>query len=123
MIAYTTVEYYTNKYLKGRAAVIDTAVFPFYAQKATQVIKRYTLDNVDETKALADELQMCCCDMAEFLHKQENADHDIGVQSEKKGEWSTTYATGEEVEKLKQGKIREIIYNWLDGTGLLYRGC
>ncbi len=123
MISYTTVEYYTNKYLMGRQAVIDTAVFPFYAQKATQVIKQYTFDNIDENKPFKDEIQMCCCELAEYLYKQDNKDHDEDVQSEKKGEWSATYVSGKEADILKQGKIREIIYNWLSSTGLLYRGC
>lgn len=123
MVSYTTVEYYTDKYLMGRQAVIDTAVFPFYAQKATQVIKQYTFDNVDETKPFKDEIQMCCCELAEYLYKQDNKDHDEDVQSEKKGEWSATYVYGKEADSLKQGKIREIIYNWLSSTGLLYRGC
>ena len=123
MISYTTVEYYTDKYLMGRQAVIDAAVFPFYAQKATQRIKQYTGDNIDETLPFIDEVQMCCCELAEYLYKQDNKDHDEDVQSEKKGEWSATYVSGQTAEDIKQSTIKGIIYNWLAMTGLLYRGC
>jgi len=123
MVSYTTSEFYTDTYSKGRQAVIDTASFPRYALKATQSIKRYTFDNIDENKPFIEELQMCCCDVAEHLYKQDNKDHEDDVQSEKKGEWSTTYISAKEAESLKQSKIKEIIYNWLTMTGLLYRGC
>ncbi len=123
MISFTTIEYYTDKYLQGRTAVIDTAVFPFYAQKATQIIKQYTFDNIGETEPFKDEIQMCCCELAEYLYKQDNKDHDEDVQSEKKGEWSATYVSGKEADSSRREKIREIIYNWLSSTGLLYRGC
>ena len=123
MISYTTVEYYTDKYLMGRTAVIDTAVFPFYATKATMTIKQYTFDNIGETEPFKDELQMCCCELAEYFYKQDNKDHDEDIQSEKKGEWSATYVSGQTAEDIKQSTIKGIIYNWLAMTGLLYRGC
>lgn len=123
MISYTTIEYYNEKYLQGRQAVIDAASFPLYALKATQRIKQYTGENIDEALPIIDEAQMCCCELAEYLYKQDNKDHDEDVQSEKKGEWSATYVSGKEADILKQEKIREIIYNWLSSTGLLYRGC
>lgn len=123
MISYTTIEYYNDKYLQDRQAVVDTASFHLYAQKATQRIKQYTGDNIDETLPFIDEVQMCCCELAEYLYKQDNKDYDDNIQSEKKGEWSVTYTSGKDVEELKQNKIREIIYTWLTTTGLLYRGC
>jgi hypothetical protein len=109
--------------LNGGQAVIDTALFPLYALKATQTIKQYTFDNVDETQPFQDELQMCCCELAEYLFKQDNKDHADDVQAEKKGEWSTTYISSQDAEKLKNSAIKGIIYNWLSSTGLLYRGC
>lgn len=123
MISFTTEEYYTNKYLQGREAVINTASFPFYATKATQVIKQYTFNNIDENKPFIDALQMCCCELAEYIYNQDNKDHDENVQLEKKGEWSTTYVSGQTAEDIKQSTIKGIIYNWLATTGLLYRGC
>lgn len=124
MISYTTVEYYTDKYLMGRQAVIDTAVFPFYAQKATQVIKQYTFDNIDEAQPLIDELQMCCCEVAEHLYETEeqNKSKPVGVTSEKVGEYSVSYESGKASEDISSKKIRNIIYSWLSDTGYLYKG-
>jgi hypothetical protein len=124
MVSYTTVEYYTDKYLMGRQAVIDTAVFPFYAQKATQVIKQYTFDNVDETKPFKDEIQMCCCEVAEHLYTTEehNKSKPVGVTSEKVGEYSVSYESNKATEDISNKKIRNIIYSWLSDTGYLYKG-
>lgn len=121
MKSYTTVEYYTDNYLMGRKAVISTADFPFYAMKATQEIKKYTFNSIQEDN-ISDDVQLCCCEIAEYLHEQEQEDTG-NVQSEKKGEWSVTYVSAEVTEDIKQSKIKEIIYNWLANTGLLYRGC
>jgi hypothetical protein len=122
MISYTTHNYYTCKYLQGRTAVICAADFPFWAQKATQEIKRYTGNNVDEIAAIPDEVQMCCCEVAEVLFKYETEDTK-GISSEKVGEYSVSYVSPEAEEKLLNTSIRSIIYNWLAMTGLLYRGC
>lgn len=86
-------------------------------------MKEYTFDNIDETVEFAEEVQMCCCEIAEHLYKQDNKDHEDNVQSEKKGEWSTSYVTGKEAMDINESKILEIVYNWLAITGLLYRGC
>jgi hypothetical protein len=123
MISYTTHNYYTCKYLQGRTAVICAADFPFWAQKATQEIKRYTGNNVDEIAAIPDEVQMCCCEVAEYLYKQKNSGHDENISSEKVGEFSVSYVSGQTAEDIKRSTIKGIIYNWLAMTGLLYRGC
>lgn len=122
MVSYTTKEYYTEKYLQGRQAVIDTASFPLLAQKATQRIKQYTGTNIIETEPLIDEVQMCCCEVAEALFKYGQEDTKE-IASEKVGEYSVSYVTPEAREKLLSASIRSIVYNWLGMTGLLYRGC
>ena len=122
MISYTTTEYYNEKYLQGRQAVIDAASFPLYALKATQRIKQYTGENIDEALPIIDEVQMCCCELAEALFKDEQEDTK-GIASEKVGEHSVSYVSPEAKEKLLGYTISSIIYNWLAMTGLLYRGC
>ncbi|MDF2537990.1 MAG: hypothetical protein K0S76_1011 [Herbinix sp.] len=122
MVSYTTKEYYTEKYLQGRTAVISAADFPQLAQKATQRIKKYSGDNVDENATLPDELQMCCCEVAEALFRADQEDTK-GIASEKVGEYAVSYVSPEAKEKLLSVSVRSIIYNWLAMTGLLYRGC
>ena len=119
MTNYADYAYYTDTY---KGAVIDAASFDSYAAKATQTIKLYTFNRIVDDN-IPEEVKMCCCELAEYLYKQDNKDHDEDVQSEKKGEWSNTYVSGKEAEEIRQIKIREIIYNWLAMTGLLYRGC
>lgn len=119
MTNYADYAYYTGTY---KGAVIDTASFDYYSRKATQIIKLHVFGRILDFD-IPDEVKMCCCELAEYLHKQDNKDHEDDVQSEKKGEWSTSYVSGSEAEELKQSKIREIIYNWISMTGLLYRGC
>jgi hypothetical protein len=122
MVSYTTKEFYNGTYLQGRTAVIGTADFPAYALKATQEIKRYTGSNVDETAAFPDELQMCCCEVAEAIRKAEKSSHD-GISSEKVGEYSVSYESQSNIDDKLQNDIRKIVYSWLAMTGLLYRGC
>lgn len=123
MISYTTTEYYNNKYLMGRQAVISAALIPFYILKATQKIKEYVFDNVDETAEFTSEIQMCCCELAEYLYKQDNPTHDKDISSEKVGEYSVSYVSGQTAEDIKQSTIKGIIYNWLCNTDYLYWGC
>ncbi len=121
MTSYTTVEYYTDNYLMGREAVIDTASFPFYALKATRIINQYTFGNIDESN-LIDEVQMCCCEIAEFIYNTEQQERPKGIQSEKVGEYSITYEKDTDIDAQKYSALKSIIYNWLSDTGLLYRG-
>ena len=119
MTNYANYAYYTDTY---KGAVIDTASFDLYSMKATQQIKLYTFNRVTD-ESIPDEVKMCCCELAEYFYNQDNKGHDDDVQSEKKGEWSVTYVSGQTAEDIKQSTIKGIIYNWLAMTGLLYRGC
>jgi hypothetical protein len=118
MTNYADYAYYDGTY---KGAVIDTASFDLYARKATQEIKKYTLNRVDEANIL-DDVKMCCCELAEALFKADQEDTK-GVASEKVGEYSVSYVSPEAKEKLLSVSGRSIIYNWLAMTGLLYRGC
>ena len=120
-MSYATYDYYTSKYLQGRQAVIDAASFPFYAQKATQLIKLRTFNRIKEDN-IPDEAKMCCCELAEEMYKHEKKDAG-NIASEKVGERSVSFVDKEKAEAIFWGKCTSIIYNWLATTGLLYRGC
>lgn len=115
--------FYTEKYLLGREAVIDATSFPFWERKASNEVRKYTFGNINENGTIPEVVQLCVCELTEYLYKQDNKDHDDDVVSEKKAEWSTTYVSAKESNELKQSRTKEIIYNWLANTGLLYRGC
>lgn len=118
MTNYADNAYYTDTY---KGAVIDTASFDLFARKATQEIKKYTLNNINEA-SIPDDVKMCCCELADLLYKSDQEDTK-GISSEKVGEYSVSYVSPEAKEKLMSVSIRSIIYNWLAMTGLLYRGC
>ena len=120
-MSYATYEYYIKEYLQGRQAVIDAASYPFYAQKATQLIKLRTFNRIKEDN-IPDEAKMCCCELAEEMYKHEKKDAG-NIASEKVGERSVSFVDKEKAESVFRGKCVSIIYNWLATTGLLYRGC
>lgn len=121
MDAFADSKYYSETYLSGKEAVVDTASFTFYARKATQEIKRYTGQNVDESN-LPDCVKMCCCEIAELLYSADHTAAGNGVTSESVGSWSVNYGTADQNAKALRGNIRAAIYRWLTGTGLLYLG-
>lgn len=114
---YADFEYYTNTY---KGAVLDTASFDLYARKATQEIKKYTFNRIQDS-SIPDDAKMCCCELAEYLYKQDK--YDTNVASEKVGEYSVSFVAGQTAEDIKLSAIKGIIYNWLAMTSLLYRGC
>ena len=118
MTNYADFAYYAGTY---KGAVIDTASFHKYARRATLEIRKYTFNRVDESN-IPDEVKMCCCEVAEVIHKSDQEDTK-GIASEKVGEYSVSYVSPEAKEKMLSVSVRSIIYNWLADTGLVYRGC
>ena len=119
MTNYADYAYYTGTY---KGVVIDAASFDLYSRQATQEIRKYTFNRVD-VEDIPDDVKMCCCELAEYLYKQKNSGHDENISSEKVGEFSVSYVSGQTAEDIKRSTIKGIIYNWLAMTGLLYRGC
>lgn len=121
MTAYADVEFYKNEYLYCKKAVITTA-FYYYACRATQEIRRFTGSNVEESD-IPKCVKMCCCEIAELLFKADNCNSQIGVTSTKTGDVSVSYESSESQRQVLSKKIKSVIYLWLAGTGLLYRGA
>lgn len=118
---YADEQFYKNEYLCGKKAVIDTA-FDFYARSATQKIKQYTGSNIDEDN-IPECVKMCCCELAEQFYAAEKTDNSNGgITSESVGGWSKTYESTENRQQNLDRAARQIVYKWLSGTGLLFRG-
>ena len=116
----TTYEFYTEKYLDGKEAVLDAASFSRWERKASNMVRNMTFGNIDETGDIPEQVQMCVCEVAEVLVKQEKrAEHD-GVTSEKVGDYSVTYAA--QTKSDRQNEISSVVREWLQDTGLLYCG-
>lgn len=120
MTVYADEKFYKNEYLCGKKAVVDTA-FEFYARSATVKIKDYTGKNIDENN-ISENIKMCCCEVAEQIYNYEKTENNNGISSESVGGWSKSYESSSNRQRLSDKKIKLIIYKWLSGTGLLYRG-
>lgn len=118
MTNYADYAYYTDTY---KGAVLDAASFDTYARKATQKIFLHTFGRISDDN-IPNEAKMCCCELAEEMYKHDKGDVS-NIASEKVGEYSVSYVDKEKAETQHRGKCKEIIYNWLINTGLLYRGC
>ncbi len=120
MVIYADENFYKKEYLQGKAAVI-TAAFPYYFRKASQIVKKYVLDNIDDENP-PEEVRMCCCEIAELAYKQDQTAQSDGVSSESVQGWSKSYESTESRRNAFDKAVKECVYKWLGGTGLLYRG-
>lgn len=114
----TNYKYYTEKYLSGRESVLPESSFAFWERKASQLIRKQTFGNIDESTEIPEKVQLCVCEVAERLYQQEQ--EDTVISSEKVGDYSVTYRnqSREEKQKVISGIVRE----WLLDTGLMYCG-
>ena len=122
MQAYTDEMYYINDYLKGRKPVITTD-FPFYARSASQAIDRYTFNRLKDVAEIPDEVQMCCCELAESEYRMEKRQKESGGKaSEKIGTYSVSFGSAQEFAAAISREQRGIVMKWLADTGLCYQG-
>ena len=119
---YADENFYTQSYLCGKEAVITTA-FDFYSRKASTVIRTFTGNNIDENN-IPECVRMCCCELAEMLFRYEKLlnGNTTGMTSQHIGDLSVNYESAENLRKSQSDAIRQTVYRWLSGTGLLYRG-
>lgn len=118
---YADEEFYKNTYLCGKEAVITTA-FDYYTRQSSQKIRSYTYGNIDENN-VPECVQMCCCELAELLFRDELSEQQNGgVSSESVQGWSKSYESAENRKSALCNAEKSCIYKWLSGTGLLYAG-
>lgn len=121
MVTYADDGFYRKSFLCGKKAVIDTA-FDYYARLASQKIKYYTFNNINEND-IPENVKMCCCDVAEKLFTYEKISNQRdGKSSETVKGWSVSYENQEQSAKALNDDISGIIRYWLADTGLLYAG-
>lgn len=122
MTIYADYTYYTGTYLAGRSAAIAAADFPFFARQASAEIDRYTFGSVPDD--IPEEVKLCCCELAEFLHAENGAAHSTaeGVASESVQGWTVTLESSAARTAAHKASVRECIYKYLSRTGLLYSG-
>lgn len=115
--------YYLNSYLSARAfasgaEMIPCADFTYLERRARTAVRRYTGD-VDE---ITDELRDCVCAVMELFAAEGDHESLSGIAAERTGDLSITYESAAARIAARESAVRKVIYNYLSGTGLLYRG-
>jgi hypothetical protein len=123
---FANYDFYNGTYKDDMGGVIiPQESFKKWAIKSSNLIRQFTFDNIDESVAIPEPMQYCCCELAEHLYRCEKRDTEsdnVGIVSEKDGSWSATYESREKVTENDTYISKGIIYNWLADTGFLYCG-
>lgn len=118
MTQYADYDYYINDYLHGGEAMSKES-FDFFAVRASKVIERHTFSRIEE---VTEAIKSCCCELAESLQAEQDADGQGGKTSESVGSYSVSYAPAADRRRESQQEHSRILRLWLGDTGLLYRG-
>lgn len=125
MLTYATYEFYVTDY---RGTVVPEAVFTSAAFRASRRLDAMCFDRVnavivDDTDADAIErIKMATCAVADEIYNDEQNDGQDGIQSERTGNYSVTFATGSKKLKTLDTKISEAASLYLSPTGLMFKG-
>lgn len=120
MTVYADIDYYTGTYREDAAPLIPYELYGIYARKASADIDQYTFGNIGDN--IPEAVQLCCCELAEALYNIDSSAAPGGVSSEKVGDVTVNYESGELRRQNLPKTIKSIIYSWLADTGLLHRG-
>lgn len=111
-------------YLQGRTALISSVDFPYYAVKASNIIKMHTFGNINETLEIPQEVKNCTCEVAEMIYAYKAGKTEAGNKtSEKVGNYSVSFADGQASKTATDKEILSVISEHLLMSGLIYRGC
>ena len=119
MTVYADQTFYLEQYLQGRPAKISAADFPYFAMQASAQINRFLGCTVPDD-ALPEEVQLCCCEVAELLYTGETseASRKAGIASESVQGWSQSYESSESRSHAQSNAIDAALHKWLDGLHL-----
>lgn len=124
MTAYADISFYTNEYRRNRDGGIAGSDFAYYALKATKEIRARTFGNIKENGQIPDEVQLCCCEIAEKLHDLDRAkgEHGMVLQNYSNDGDSGTFLASEMTTDGIATAIDQIVRSWLLETGLMFCG-
>lgn len=121
---YIDYDYYTNEYCHGEEIKVTASVFPKYLKKAQSIVDLHTSGQLKDADEIPECVKNCCCELIESeYHTDELVDNSNGISSEKIKNYSVNYESTGSLETTREQKAKQIVYKWLSGTGLLYRGC
>lgn len=121
---YTSYEYYANTYCGGKPVVI-AADFPKLLLKAQSIMDLYTFNRIRVLNSFSEDIQNCCCELVEtiYYYNKKQDENPNGISSEKNKNYSVTYESTASMKQKFEFETNEIVFRWLESTGLLYRGC
>lgn len=126
---YADYEFYTSEYLLGKTLVVPEETFLYWEREARAQVDRYTFGRVKSMSEPPEEIKLCTCAVAEVLYQADSVSHQaleqggpIASYSNDGESASFDLSRSEWTPEGKAKKIREIIYRYLAGTGLLYSG-
>lgn len=124
MKIYADIEFYKNRYLLGRASKVPDSDFAYWALLASGEIRQQTFNRVDDLEEIPEEVEMCCCELAEKMYSIEFAKGENGMilQSYGNDGETGTYKTDDLSEAGIRKSMGQIIRKWLANTGLMYCG-
>ena len=118
---YSTFTDYTS-WLRGRTAIIPSAEFDFWADKASSDIDAVTFNKLSDSDVLLEfkeAVNATCCEVAELMYKNEAETAEKQIKGYSIGNYSESYVVDQVTSK---EKITACIKRRLANTGLLYRG-
>lgn len=131
-MAYADYEYYVREYLMGKEPVISEDDFLYFEKQAEKEIDLRTFNRIRANQALVTvDVKECACAVAEFLCEAENVIRGATAQglAGPLVSWSNDGESGAidvsqscYTESGKKAKIKDLIYQHLGHTGLLYAG-
>ena len=121
---YTSYEYYANTYCGGKPVVI-AADFPKLLLKAQSIMDLYTFNRIRILNTFSEDIQNCCCELVEtiYCYNKKQDGNPNGISSEKNKNYSVTYESTASMKQKFEFETNEIVFRWLESTGLLYRWC
>ncbi len=121
---YISYDYYANTYCGGKPVVLASD-FPKLLIKAQSIMDLYTFNRIRAFDTFSENVQNCCCELVEVIstyNKKQN-ENPNGVSSEKNKNYSVTFESAASIKQRFEIETNEIVFRWLEATGLLYRGC
>lgn len=125
MLTYATYEFYATDY---HGTVVPEAEFSRAAWIASRKLDALCFDRVNAVIVadVADDdierIKMATCAVADEIYKDDENDGQDGIQSERTGNYSVTFATGSQKLKSLDTKISDSAALYLSPTGLMFRG-
>ena len=129
---YADHDYYISEYLMGKKPAVPEEEFAFFEKQARKVIDVHTFGRMTANPGLiCEEVKDCTCAITELLYKADSVSDQAFnngapgplVSYSNDGE-SGSFDLKESIytESGKNAKAKQLIYQYLGNTGLLYAG-